>query len=395
MANNAQDEKGKVITKYERKIADRKAKAEADKKDLKKAKITGIAVLVLLIFIVVGGIGLTIYSANEVKTGTYLTVGEVEITKPEYEYYFNVTSNQFVTDYGQIFSMLGFDSTVDYAQQEYAEGITWKDYFDEMTVASMTRTIALVEEGTKSGFAYDATAGYESFLAEVEAVIAEYSITESEYYTSYYGEYAAKESVGELVKNSFYAEAYYAELQANAGVDDLEVNMTYSANSDSYDSVDYYSFTAVSTTTDDMTEEEETEAIELSKSTVEEFEARYVDGENFQDLAVELSGEAQKSIYEGNGGYFTDLNQSSVISATAEWLFDADRKSGDSTILYNEETKSYSFLVFMARYKNDTVDAEIKESLSTERVESYLEELMKEYELKDVKGEMNYLTISE
>lgn len=396
MAKNVQqEEKEKVMTKYDRKMADRKAKAEADKKELKKAKMSGIAILIAIIVIVVGGIGLTIYSTSQLKTGTYVKVGEVEVTKPEYDYYFNVTSNEFISYYGEIFAMIGFDTTIDYAQQIYKDGLTWQDYFDQLTVESMTRIIALSEEAKATGFEYDTATDYATFLAQVDAAIAEYSMTESAYYTSSYGEYATKESVGELVKNSYYAEAYYTELQATSGVDDLEVAMTYNTDPSAYDSVDYYSFTSVTTTTDDMSEEAIELAIDLSKNVVEEFEERYLAGETFADLSVELSGEDQRSIYEETGGLFSGLSQSSVIENTAEWLFGDSRESGESTIVYNEETQSYSFLVFSDRYKSDTVDETIRETLETERAETYLEELLAGYALDDVKGEMNYLTISE
>ncbi len=376
MSKEVVEQNEKVMTKYDRKMAERKASAAKDEKELKKTKFMGIAIAVVLLVIVVGGIGLTIHSQKAIYTDSYVVVDDMDITKPKYDFYYGVVSGQFISEFGQMFALVGFDPSVDHAAQQYSDELTWKEYFDQLTMEKLERTVALYNDGQDTGFTYDATAEYDAFLSQIDAILAEYNLTEEEYYTESYGQYATKEDVATWQKEAFYAEAYYAHLVDIQVIDDALVAETYEADKAAYDSVDYYTFTSVPVKEADMTEEDNKAAIEQSKAVAEEFQERFLAGETFKDLAVELCGDAEKEIYEQSGGYFSGLSQTAVVAYTAEWLLDDARKEGDYTILQNEETQAYSFLVFKERYKKESVDADIATAAKTELAESYVENLI-------------------
>ena len=73
----------KVMTKYDRKMQERKKQAEKDKRDNLISKLTAIAVAVVLIAAIVISIGISVSNKHKAVSGVAVQVGDHDITALE------------------------------------------------------------------------------------------------------------------------------------------------------------------------------------------------------------------------------------------------------------------------------------------------------------------------
>ena len=90
----------KVITKYDKKVIEKKRKEAEARRNMKIFKISAIIALVAIVM----GIASYFVVINNDKYGEYITVGDNKISKMEFDYYYNSTANQFVTTYASYLS---------------------------------------------------------------------------------------------------------------------------------------------------------------------------------------------------------------------------------------------------------------------------------------------------
>ena len=147
MSKKEQQTQEKVMTKYDRKMQRR----EEEKRRAKKEKVTGtvalIAILVALVCFVLSFPIRTYMTLNK----TFVTVGDEKLTKVEYDYYFYTTMNDYINQYGMYLSYMGLDVNGDISAQMYSETMTWKDYFDEMTVEAIKQSKSLKKDAEANG----------------------------------------------------------------------------------------------------------------------------------------------------------------------------------------------------------------------------------------------------
>ena len=152
-------EEQKIQTKYDRKMAARKAKEEKDKRDDKIFKITSSCIGIALVLVIVASIGYSVYSRQNALKGTYIEIGDRKVSQLEFDYYYNNTVNNYLTSYSSILPYMGLDTSRDFADQPYTDDLTWKDMFDEMTVGQITQIHALLEDAEEKGFVHDTKIG--------------------------------------------------------------------------------------------------------------------------------------------------------------------------------------------------------------------------------------------
>ena len=97
----------KVMTRYDKKVQKRKEEAERAKKQAKTEKIIGI-VIAAAIVIALAMIPVKSYTAVH---STYLTVGGHDITRVEFDYYYNLAKNDYLNTYSSYLSYMGLDTT--------------------------------------------------------------------------------------------------------------------------------------------------------------------------------------------------------------------------------------------------------------------------------------------
>lgn len=272
-----EEQSDKVVTRYDRRMEKRKKEEEKERRSWKRFKIVSIVILAAVAVSIVFSIGTSFYNRYTVLNQTYFQVGDHDITRLEYNYYFNNVYSNYLSMYGSYVSMMGLDTTVDLDEQTYPgnENMTWKDYFDQSAVEQIQQIKAMADEARENGFEYDSSEDMASYETEIAAQAESASVSESEYYTLMYGDYATPSRIETFVEENLLASAYYNHLvEENQPADD-EITAYYEENKNSYDTVTYRSFYfEVDTSAGEETGSEESTAAETTTAaedtTVEE-----------------------------------------------------------------------------------------------------------------------------
>lgn len=394
----------KVMTKYDRKMEKRRKEKEKEAKAQKRMRICGTVIVVCIAALIIGSVATSLVKRYKTFNGTYIKVGEHELTKLEYDYYFTSVTNNYLSNNSYFLSYMGLDTTKDYAEQSYYgnENMTWKDAFDGMTVSQIQEIKALADEARANGFTYDEAAKYETFLENLKTNAESAGITESEYYKEVYGEYATASRVEDYIKETLLANAYFEKLQEDNIPSQEEIDTYYAENKNNYDTVSYRSF---SFSSEDVTSESE-EADRIAKveelqQTAEEFKARLEAGEDFNALCAEYTEDEElKASYEDTETDYSlneDAAYSSVSYTYSDWLFDEARTAGEITIIPDESSATCYVVKFESRNKDEeTVNQEISDTLASEAAAEYVKGVVESsYAVTDVAGDMKYLVIPE
>lgn len=412
-----EEQSDKVVTRYDRRMEKRKKEEEKERRSWKRFKIVSIVILAAVAVSIVFSIGTSFYNRYTVLNRMYFRVGDHDITRLEYNYYFNNVYSNYLSMYGSYVSMMGLDTTVDLDEQTYPgnENMTWKDYFDQSAVEQIQQIKAMADEARENGFEYDSSEDMASYETEIAAQAESASVSESEYYALMYGDYATPSRIETFVEENLLASAYYNHLvEENQPADD-EITAYYEENKNSYDTVTYRSFyfevdtsageetgseettaaetstaaeettveettldtaeeTAEETTAEEttaaeeetetetaseeetgMTDEEIAAAMDELKVQADEMAARLEAGEDFEDLCVEYASEDQKENYGGeeDGSLTEEGSYYGAPSVAADWLFDESRQEGDITILESESLNRYYVVQFISRQNDE------------------------------------------
>lgn len=388
----------KVQTKYDRKMEARRQQKIKEKREEKITRTVAAVIGIVLVAAIVISVAVSVINKNNALHGTYVKIGEHELTQLEYDYYYQSAVNSYLTNYASLIPYMGLDTSVDFDEQEYmGSGLTWKDTFDEMTVEQIKQNKALLDDAQKTGFTYDTTEDYASFVSGIEQAASTAGVSVKDYYKEYFGTYATEKNLEPYIKESILVSAYYEELLETKAPSDEEVQTYYEENMQSYDQVDYRSFTFTAELADDATEDEISSAMdELEEKANSMMQARQ-DGGDFEEICIENASEDVKADYEDaetekcltKGAYY-----SGISSGMAEWLFEEGRAEGDITVIRNDDSKTCYVVEFVNRYYDEANNDRISSTLASQNVTNYINELAVNYQVVDVKGDLKYLTVS-
>lgn len=402
-------EQEKPKTRYDRKMEARRKEAAREKRNSMIFRIICIAIVVAIVG-TAGYFGVTKYlDYRTVTKDLYLSVGDHQLTKLEYDYYFNTTVNNYVNTYSYYLSYIGLDTTQPLDEQQYSEDMTWQEYFEEATITQIQQEYALLDDASANAFEYDASEDYNNFVTNAKATAKESQVTLQNYYKTLFGDYANQWNVKPFMENSYTASAYYDKLLEDHTPTDDEITDYYEEHKADYDKVSFYSFTfdpanyTETTEEDNAASDDDTTTNSADASTArtlaEEMVSRLEDGEDFEDLCYEYATDDAKANYESEDTEYS-LTEGMTCSSTnisySDWLSDESRKAGDITIIEDSTTGACYVLKFVSRTYDESCLDTISSTLSTEAVNEYLDALLEgKYEAVDLKGEISYLTSSE
>lgn len=367
-------------TKYDRKMAERAMEKKKEERQLKIMKIVGVILCVAVVVAIVTPIITNAVKKQQALNGTYVKIGDHKLSELEYDYYYYSAVNSYIGTYGSFISYLGLDTSVDFDKQQYDETMTWKDYFDQMTVNEQIKPIfALLDEAQKNGFTYDATEDYDAYVASIQEAADNAGVSLSVYYKNYFGPYATTSNVEDFIKNGYVASAYYEQLVADNAPTEEEVKAHYEENRNAYDQVDYKSIAFETPEFDeDATDDEKTKDLEDRQKQAEEALASIENGDTVDGF----------ELTEG-------AKYSAVPSSAAAWLFDDARVEGDLQVFTDESTSNVYVVQFVKKFYDEANDETISSSLASQTVSAQLQEVADSYEVVDVRGDLKYLTIPE
>lgn len=372
-ADNTKSEK--KMTKYDLKMQRRQEEERKAKKEKKIIKTGCILAVVICVCIAAW----KFYDNYQEKHGPYITVGSHEIQKAEFDYYYYSSLNSFASTYGSYLSYFGLDTSKPLDQQQYSDTMTWDDYFQQQAVNQLKNVYALTDEANEKGFEYDASSDYDDMVTSIKSYAQQQGVSEDEYCKSVFGSDATLEGIKPYVEMSGLASAYYNDVKDDIEVTDDEINTYYDENKDNYDSVDY----RVCKIEADMPEEETETETESETMSAEESEAAAKAEEEAKKAAMaaakakademlsKIKDEASfEKVYDKYASDTTvdSLNtdkKKSSISPTdvANWLFDADRQAGDTTVIEDTANNAYYVVYFKDRYLDHTKTVDVRQIL--------------------------------
>ena len=399
-AGNTKPEK--KMTKYDLKMQRRQEEERKAKKEKTIIKTGCILAVVICVCIAAW----KFYDNYQEKHGPYITVGSHEIQKAEFDYYYYSSLNSFASTYGSYLSYFGLDTSKPLDQQQYSDTMTWDDYFQQQAVNQLKNVYALTDEANEKGFEYDASSDYDDMVTSIQSYAQQQGVSADEYCKSVFGSDATLEGIKPYVEMSGLASAYYNDVEDNIEVTDDEINTYYDENKDNYDSVDY----RVCKIEADMPEEEteaeteaqtETVAESTSETTAESASETAVTENQTETMSAEESEATAKAEEEAKAAamaeakakademlskikdeasfekvydkYASDTSVDSLntdkkkssISPTdvANWLFEADRQAGDTTVIEDTSNNAYYVVYFKDRYLDHTKTVDVRQIL--------------------------------
>lgn len=391
----------KVQTRYDKKMAARKAKEERDRRDEKIFKTVTAVIGIAIVLAIVIGFGSSIVKKQTALHGTYIQVGEENISKLEFDYYYHSVVNSYLSTYGSIASYMGLDTSKDPAEQIYDQdkNLTWKDLFEEMAVQQIVSTYAMKADAQANGFTYDSTEEYESQIEQFRSAADSAAETLSVYYRETFGDYATEKNIKPFLEDALLTNAYYQELLAKNAPSEEEIKTTYEADPASYDDVDYRSFVFKADLADDATEDDIAAAMDDLKAKAEAFLTERKAGGDFNALCAENASEDDKANYEDTESDYSlkeGQRKSYAPSVIQDFLFDDTRAEGDIEVIEDTDNHQYYVVEFIKRYYDaETVDSEISDSMASDATAAYLSSLTEKFEVSDQKGHLNYLTATD
>lgn len=387
----------KFMTKYDRKMEARKLKEQKDKRDSLLSIIIGIVIAVVLIGAIVVSVGIGAYSRYAALSKTYVKVGDHEIAKVEYDFYYNTMLTNYMNSFSAYLPYMGLDTTQDFSLQQYDENRTWQDLFDEMAMDQLTEIKALADDAKATGFAYDTQEDdYRTFQEGIKVQADNAGVTVSEYYKAAFGDYATEARIEPFAKEMFLASAYSDQMLEDNRPSEEEVKTRYEENKQDYDHVDYYMYTFAADVTSESTEEEIEAAMKEAKQKADTMKEERLAGEDFQALCDKYDEsdreEAESDEDVAHTNLIENATYNSLYSVFADWMYDEARKAGDLEVFENETSNRYYVVEFVQRTVDENTDDTISNQIASERVSAYTEELKTKYEITDVAGDLVYLT---
>ena len=364
----------KVMTKYDRKVQKRKEEKEKEKKEERISTTVGIVFLVALVCLVASFPIRTYLATHE----TYVVINGEKVNKVEFDYVYNTSKNNYITQYGSYLSYFGLDTSKDLSTQMYSDTLTWQDYFEQNAVESLKQNKALMAEAKAAGFTYDTTDEYNTFKETIKTSAATAGVSDKEYVRSIYGSYATMGRIEEYVKNDMVMNAYYQKLQEDNAPSDDEIQSYYEENKATYDSVDYRLTTIEADLPTEPTEladpVEETAAdttgtTDGTAATDSTQDTAYQPSDAEIAKAMEdakvLADDAEQTVAK-DGEAHENEKKSSVNYLISDWLFDDARKAGDTTVITNDNSHCYYVVAFEKRYLDETPSADVRVIIPTE-----------------------------
>ena len=374
VTENKEQTEQKVMTKYDRKVQKRKEEKEKEKKEERISMAIGIVVLVALVCLVASFPIRTYLATHE----TYVVVNGEAVNKVEFDYQYNLTKNNYITQYGSYLTYFGLDTSKDLSTQMYSDTLTWQDYFEQNAVESLKQNKALMAEAKAAGFTYDTTDEYNTFKETIKTSAAAAGVSDKEYVRSIYGSYATMGRIEEYVKNDMVMNAYYQKLQEDNAPSDDEIQSYYEENKATYDSVDYRLTTIEADLPTEPTEladpVEETAAdttgtTDGTAATDSTQDTAYQPSDAEIAKAMEdakvLADDAEQTVAK-DGEAHENEKKSSVNYLISDWLFDDARKAGDTTVITNDNSHCYYAVAFEKRYLDETPSADVRVIIPTE-----------------------------
>ncbi len=296
---------------------------------------------------------------------------------------FRSTYNDFTSYYA---SYYGFDTSKSSKVQYYDEdnGITWYDQFIDTAKSNVKQLLVLCEAAKKDGLSLDDNdkKNIETNIENMRAAADNAGLGFDDYISTTFGAGLTEKDVRENLEQTTLAQKYYQKVYNSFEYTDEEYEKSYEENKESYQYVDFLTFTfgygTVDSSDSSVTVDEQQKEVaknaanELAKSKTEEEFKKYIrDYLNKNRDYVNLSSEESHTEEEYKTAIESQIESAKVTKyayeATTEagkWLFDSGRNANDTYVF--EGTSSYNVVMILKTpYRDESINKNVRHILFT------------------------------
>ncbi|MDD6222551.1 MAG: hypothetical protein PUB14_07005 [Lachnospiraceae bacterium] len=355
-AKISEEKDEQTVTSYDRKMAEREKIKRSDARAAKIMKISLGAACAIIAAALIWHYG-SQYYYTDVK---YIAVGDQNISKTKYEYYYGYAKRDFLNQtlygdmtYGDYMTQyMSYDEAAGDSTQYYGQsGYTYEQAFNSLAIDTIRQEMALLEDmGTSSDFTYDTQdSDYDTYMSSLDSDAETAGMSREDYIKSVFGENATEDSISSWIKNDLKCQAYLTYLQDNTTPTDDDIQNYYSENKQSLDTVTYRYYSGSADN----------------------------EGDHYDD-AMEMSDMSYSGISN------TDM---------ADWLFDESRQTGDSTIIADTSsaTPVYYYVYFENRTAPDLTTDSIKTTVKNNMIYDKIKAYEDNYTFDNVKDHLSVM----
>lgn len=295
-----------------------------------------------------------------------IRVGETEYTLNDINYMYVSIFNQIYT---QLYYYVGtnissyVDVSKDLKEQYVDEEQTWHDYIVENIKYTLGDMTALYLAAKEEGFELDEEyqTNLDNIKSDLEAAAEDYGTNLEGYITAMYGPGMDYDTIYKMSEISYYASAYGTAKEDSIEVTEEEMRAVYEENKNDYDTVNFrfcalYYADDIEEYTDDDVAEYNTKAQAIANtSTEDEFKAAIID--NVSEDKKETYEIDSTTLY--NGASYADVGYADL----ADWLFDSQRKNGDTYVYEDEANGGFIPVMFLERVSADYNPVDVRHIL--------------------------------
>ncbi|MCM1545186.1 MAG: peptidylprolyl isomerase [Ruminococcus sp.] len=398
-----QEKTAAELYREERKARLAKAAKKNQKKSINSAasKTAGKAIAILLVIALLGGIcGFAVNQSGVIQKGKVaFTIGDVEVTQPEYSFYYinmynQIASNaQYMAAYGMSSS---FDSSVAPESQTYGNDFgeiedfpedktpTWADYIDFAVKHQLQQFKALVAEAEKLEITLDdeAKKTVQDAIDNYAESAASAAGEGSKFSLSAYLRYCFGKGVSKSLLTKILEEQQLAQMVQNKKTEELKASYTdkqiekqYKDNINNYAVVTLrsYAFEAEKVKSgegDDATEATTKETMAAAKKLANEFSTKATNEDSFKALASEAAKNDKEYITDDSKTLMKDATYNTIASAAgsdekfADWAFSSKTEKNSTYVVENAETGYTVYMMVNPIHKAaDTVTCDARHIL--------------------------------
>ena len=270
-------------------------------------------------------------SALPSRHTTAVTINGEKYSVAQLNYYYSTSYLSFYNSYGNYISMF-FDPSQSLADQEYTEGRSWRDYFLDAAVNSMTQVQMLNDKAQADGFTLPAEqqAAYEDEIASLENGWQDLGYSNLEQFINLcYGKGVDMDMIRTELYRTYVASAYSQSVYEGYEYTPEQLDAHYAEKNGSLDVISFVSYT--------VTADSELDAAAMAEA---------LDGTDQEAFAAYLADNT-----DGDEPTEQDLTCSSLNDSYADWLSDSARQAGDTTSV--EDGNNHYVVMFLSRDDND------------------------------------------
>lgn len=295
------------------------------------------------------------------------------ISLPMIKRIFKNSYNSFTTYYA---SSYGFDTTKSSKTQYYDEEnkITWYDQFIDSAKNEVIQLFTLCETAQKEGITIDDEdrKDIDKTLDQMRTAASEAGTTVDEYISSTFGEGLTEKDVLENLEQTTLASKYYKKIYDGFTYTDEQYEKTYNENKESYQYVDFLTFTfgygakdssESSVTIDEAQKEKAKKAAEelakvKSEQEFKDYITKYLkENPDYVNISAENSYSQEEFDAAVTSQVNSALKQKYAYEKTTDagkWMFDDTRKVNETYLF--EGTSSYSVVMLLKTpYRDESI----------------------------------------